>query len=234
MSILCLSMLPFTLAGQKPAKTIRTIEVSGEAELVLDPEEIIFQIAFEEYWKEEFEGKKWEEYQNKIDIDSIERALISELLVNDIKMGDITLVQTGNYWRQRGKDFLMSKTIEVRLDNFEMANRLSNNIKTRGIKNMYISQLKREDMSEKVLETKIMALKDARNKAYKLLASLGEKLGKPIYITESERQYPSPVQKEYAMTRSALTADQAAVNYENFKKIILRSSVGVVFEIAEH
>ena len=60
-SILALFIFSATgLVGQK--EILRTIEVSGESEMTVDPDEITFTIVIEEYWKEEFEeGKKFED-----------------------------------------------------------------------------------------------------------------------------------------------------------------------------
>ncbi len=217
------------VTAQQTEEKMRTIEVTGSAEMEIDPEEVIFQITIEEYWKEEFEGKEWEEYRSKVSIDSIESSLVAELLEQGVTMKMITLVQTGNFWRHRGKDFLVRKTLQISLDNYAMANSLSNELKTRGIQGMYVQELKHSQIEKYKLECKSKALLNAREKANAILAVLGESVDNAVRIVEVD-QHQSIYQKDYAMMRSA-SAEQAPVEYENFKKISISADLRVVFSI---
>ncbi len=106
------------LMSQNNYKDLQTIEVTGQHSLSIDPDEIHFTINFEEYWKELFESKKWEDYKTKIDITTIENNLIDELEQLEIKKSQISLKHTGKHWRHRGKDFLVNKNIEIILTDF--------------------------------------------------------------------------------------------------------------------
>jgi len=119
-------------AQSNNSNVMKTIEVTGTAERSIEPDKILFTISFEEYFKEEFEGKKYEDYKTKVDMKGIESSVIQELAALGHGMESITLKQAGNGWRQRGKDFLVAKTIDVKLDSFAEANKITNTIKDRG------------------------------------------------------------------------------------------------------
>lgn len=213
---------------------IHTIEVTGTHEVMIDPEWIIFTINIEEYWKEEFEGKKYEEYKTKIDIETIENELIQELKSMNIKMSQITLNQAGNFWRGRGKDFLVSKALDLKLKSFSMANELSNQLKTRGIKSMNVSKLDHSKMEDHILLAKKEALLAARKKAEILASVYDKKLGDPISIVEIDAYagiISTPPMGQLRTKSMAMESAALSVNYENFKQILIKENVRVLFEI---
>lgn len=223
-----------TVFSQDRSSILRTIEVTGTHELKIDPEMIYFNINIEEYWAEEFEGKKWEDYKTKIEIETIENDLISELNTLGIGMDQITLKQAGNYWRSRGKDFLINKNLELRLSSFEMVNTISNTLKTRGIKSMNISRLDHSDMELLKIKVKKEALKNAKNKAEQLAGVYEQDLGSPISIVEMDKNMnvrPMVQTQSRAYKMSAESSMNTGVQYENFRQITLKASMRISFEI---
>ena len=223
----------FSLIGQNQAM-MRTIEVTGTSERTTTPDEIIFTIGIEEYWEEEFEGKKPNQYKTKVPIGIIEESLIKELEGLGVTMKDITLKQAGNYWRQRGKDFLISKSLEISLKDFAKANEIASTIRTRGVRNMNVGQLKHSEIEDIKLEVKAEAIQAAKEKADKLAAVLGKKVKDVVSIVEID-QYagtiPRPQNVAYART-AAMSADAGGgADYENFRKIKTKASVRIVFEL---
>jgi len=224
-----------TLAAtsQTNERIMKTIEVTGTAERSIEPDHILFTISVEEYFKEEFEGKKYEDYKTKIGIEGIEESLVAELNNLGHGMDKITLKQTGNGWRQRGKDFLVAKTIEVKLDSFSEANEITNSIKTRGVRNMSVSKLVNEDIENIKLEVKAEAIKAAKAKAIPLAAAVDKKIKDVITIVEID-QYataiPRPQPMAYARSAS-MDSEAGGVAYENFKKLETKAVVRCVFEM---
>ena len=214
-------------------KMMRTIEVTGMSERSVEPDKIVFTISIEEYWKEEFEGKKYEDYKTKIEIEGIEQSLVSELKALGIGMDQITLKQAGNGWRQRGKDFLVSKTLDVSLASFAKANEITNAIQTRGVRNMTVSKLIHDDIETIKLEVKAEAIKAAKAKAELLAAAVGKKIKDVITIVEVD-QYanaiPRPQPVAYGRAASMETQSGGAA-YENFKKLETKAVVRCVFEM---
>ncbi len=222
--------------AQNNYKGIQTIEVTGQHTLTIDPDEIYFSINFEEYWKEEFEGKKWEDYKTKIDIVSIENKLINELESLGINKKQITLKQSGNGWRHRGKDFLINKNIEIILDDFKLANRITNELTTRGIKSMNVTKLVSHDIDKHKINAQKEALKAAKHKARELAEVYDQKLGKPISIIEVDHNIGvRPMIQAEARAYKSTASDMSVnpVEYENFRKIKVKAELRVAFEIYE-
>ena len=220
--------------AQNTTNPIQTIEVSGEHTTIVDPDEVHFTINFEEYWEEEFEGKKWQDYKTKVDIVSIENNLIKELQSLGISMSQITLKHSGNHWRQRGKDFLIAKSIELKLSDIASSNELSNQLQTRGIKSMSITKLVNHNIDQHRLSAQMEALQSAKQKALALAEVYNQKIGRPLTIIEIDQNAgikPLVHAEGRALKASYNDAGAAAVDYENFRKITVKVAVRVSFEM---
>ena len=208
----------------------RYIEVTGSSETELIPDEIHFMITIKEYWQEEFEKKsKPEDYQTKVPVNEIEHNLMSALKQAGIAPSDIQTKEVGDYWRERGKDFLISKTFDIKLQNPDQINRIIQTVNTKGIQSMNIGELKNKDLQEYRKQGKIEALKAARQKADYLVAAMGQKLGNVLRIVEPEERSFSYFQPQSAMSNVAIPSYDS--NPENFRTIKLRYQMTARFEI---
>lgn len=208
----------------------RYIEVTGSSETEIIPDEIHFMITIKEYWQEEFEKKsKPEDYQTKVPVNEIEHNLMSALKQAGIAPSDIQTKEVGDYWRERGKDFLISKTFDIKLQNPDQINRIIQTVNTKGIQSMNIGKLKNKDLQEYRKQGKIEALKAARQKADYLVAAMGQKLGNVLRIVEPEERSFSYFQPQSAMSNVAIPSYDS--NPENFRTIKLRYQMTARFEI---
>ena len=208
----------------------RYIEVTGSSETEIIPDEIHFMITIKEYWQEEFEKKsKPEDYQTKVPVNEIEHNLMSALKQAGIAPSDIQTKEVGDYWRERGKDFLISKTFDIKLQNPDQINRIIQTVNTKGIQSMNIGELKNKDLQEYRKQGKIEALKAARQKADYLVAAMGQKLGTVLRIVEPEERSFSYFQPQSAMSNVAIPSYDS--NPENFRTIKLRYQMTARFEI---
>ena len=208
----------------------RYIEVTGSSETEIIPDEIQFMITIKEYWQEEFEKKsKPEDYQTKVPVNEIEHNLMSALKQAGIAPLDIQTKEVGDYWRDRGKDFLISKTFDIKLQNPDQINRIIQTVNTKGIQSMNIGELKNKDLQEYRKQGKIEALKAARQKADYLVAAMGQKLGNVLRIVEPEERSFSYFQPQSAMSNVAIPSYDS--NPENFRTIKLRYQMTARFEI---
>ena len=208
----------------------RYIEVTGSSETGIIPDEIHFMITIKEYWQEEFEKKsKPEDYQTKVPVNEIEHNLMSALKQAGIAPSDIQTKEVGDYWRERGKDFLISKTFDIKLQNPDQINRIIQTVNTKGIQSMNIGELKNKDLQEYRKQGKIEALKAARQKADYLVAAMGQKLGNVLRIVEPEERSFSYFQPQSAMSNVAIPSYDS--NPENFRTIKLRYQMTARFEI---
>lgn len=205
----------------------RYIEVTGTSEIEIVPDEIHYLIEIREYFKEEFDGKsKPEEYRTKVPLAEIEQGLREALANSGIPQNAIRTQEIGDYWRQQGQDFLVSKKFDITLTDFNQINEIVKRIDTKGINTMRISELENNDMPAYHQKGKIEALKAARRKATYLVEALGKRLGEVIRIVEKDSGYASPFAQSNVMSSDA-------ASFDNFRIIKKNYSMLVRFEIID-
>ena len=97
----------------------RYIEVTGTSEIEIVPDKIHYLIEIREYFEEEFDGRsKPEKYRTKISLDRIEQWLREVLLDAGISPNAVRTQEIGDYWRKQGQDFLVAKTFDITLLDF--------------------------------------------------------------------------------------------------------------------
>ena len=155
----------------------RYIEVTGSSEIEVVPDEIHFLIQIKEYWQEEFVPKsKPEDYKTKVPLEWIEKDLRRVLSRAGISDEAIRVQEIGDYWRQRGKEFLIGKQLDIRLTDFEQINSIIRSVNTWGIESMRIGELKHKDLPMYRKQGKIEALKAEIEGLQKTVAQMGQKL----------------------------------------------------------
>jgi len=205
----------------------RYIEVTGTSEIEIVPDEIHYLIEIREYFKEEFDGKsKPEEYRTKVLLAEIEQGLREALANSGIPQNAIRTQEIGDYWRQQGQDFLVSKKFDITLTDFNQINEIVKRIDTKGIQTMRIGELENNDMLAYHQKGKIEALKAARRKATYLVEALGKRLGEVIRIVEKDSGYASPFAQSNVMSSDA-------ASFDNFRTIKKNYSMLVRFEIID-
>lgn len=205
----------------------RYIEVTGTSEMEIVPDKIHYLIEIREYFKEEFDGKsKPEEYSTKVPLAEIEQGLREALANSGIPQNAIRTQEIGDYWRQQGHDFLLSKKFDITLTDFNQINEIVKRIDTKGIHTMRIGELENNDMPAYHQKGKIEALKAARRKATYLVEALGKRLGEVIRIVEKDSGYASPFAQSNVMSSDA-------ASFDNFRTIKKNYSMLVRFEIID-
>lgn len=205
----------------------RYIEVTGTSEMEIVPDKIHYLIEIREYFKEEFDGKsKPEEYSTKVPLAEIEQGLREALANSGIPQNAIRTQEIGDYWRQQGQDFLVSKKFDITLTDFNQINEIVKRIDTKGIHTMRIGELENNDMLAYHQKGKIEALKAARRKATYLVEALGKRLGEVIRIVEKDSGYASPFAQSNVMSSDA-------ASFDNFRTIKKNYSMLVRFEIID-
>lgn len=225
LSVFIISLL-VTLSLQAQTNE-RYIEVTGTSEMEIVPDKIHYLIEIREYFKEEFDGKsKPEEYRTKVPLSEIEQGLRGVLAEAGIPKNAIRTQEIGDYWRQQGQDFLVSKKFDITLTDFNQINEIVKRIDTKGIHTMRIGELENNDMLAYHQKGKIEALKAARRKATYLVEALGKRLGEVIRIVEKDSGYASPFAQSNVMSSDA-------TSFDNFRTIKKNYSMLVRFEIID-
>ena len=209
-----------------PAQTNeRYIEVTGTSEIEIVPDKIHYLIEIREYFEEEFDGKsKPEEYRTKVPLSEIEQGLREALDKAGIPQNAIRTQEIGDYWRQQGQDFLVSKKFDITLTDFNQINEIIKHIDTKGIHTMRIGELENKDMLAYHQKGKIEALKAAQRKATYLVEALGKRLGDVIRIVEEG------INNAFPFAQSNVLSSNAA-SFDSFRTIKKNYSMLVRFEI---
>ena len=207
-------LLVCSTAFGQDSDNAKFIEVTGTSEITLVPDEIHYLIEIKEYWEEEFDGKsKPENYRTKVPFGIPEDAIRTQ--------------EVGDYWRERGLEFLVSKRFDITLTDFSQIDEILKVIDTKGINYMRIGELKNKDMQVYRQQGKIEALKAAQKKAEYLVEALGKCLGDVIRIVEPQE---SAGYSRYFAAQSNVSSSQAEA-YDAFRTIKLNYSMLVRFEI---
>ena len=205
----------------------RYIEVIGTSEIEIVPDKIHYLIEIREYFEEEFDGKsKPEEYRTKVPLSEIEQGLMEVLGGAGVPQNAIRTQEVGDYWRQQGQDFLVSKKIDITLTDFNQINEIVKRIDTKGVYTMRIGELENNDMLAYHQKGKIEALKAAQRKAAYLVEALGKRLGGVIRIVEKDGGNASPF-----VQSNVLSSD--AASFDSFRTIKKNYSMLVRFEIID-
>lgn len=204
----------------------RYIEVTGTAEIEIVPDKIHYIIEIKEYFEEEFDGKsKPEEYRTKVPLTLIEQDLRAALDKVGIPKEAIRTQEIGDYWRERGHDFLVSKKFDITLKDFRLIDKIVKSVDTKGIHTMHIGELENEEIIAYHQKGKIEALKAAERKAVYLVEALGKKLGPVIRIVE----HGEPGASLSVLQSNVRSSD--VYSYDNFRTIKKSYSMLVRFEI---
>ncbi len=225
--VLLLAISLLAVLSSRAQTNERYIEVTGTSEIEIVPDKIHYLIEIREYFEEEFDGKsKPEEYHTKVPLSEIERGLREALANADIPQNAIRTQEIGDYWRQQGQDFLVSKKFDITLTDFNQINEIVKRIDTKGVYTMRIGELENKDILVYHQKGKIEALKAAQKKATYLVEALGKKLGDVIRIVEKDSGNAFPFAQS-----NVLSSD--ATSFDNFRTIKKNYSILVRFEIID-
>ena len=225
--VLLLTICLLAILSLQAQTNERYIEVTGTSEIEIVPDKIHYLIEIREYFEEEFDGKsKPEEYRTKVPLSEIEQGLGEALANADIPQNAIRTQEIGDYWRQQGQDFLVSKKFDITLTDFNQINEIIKHIDTKGIHTMRIGELENKDMLAYHQKGKIEALKAAQKKATYLVEALGKKLGDVIRIVEEGSSNAFPFAQSNVLS-------SGAASFDNFRTIKKSYSMQVRFEIID-
>lgn len=199
----------------------RYIEVTGTSELEIVPDKIHYLIEIREYFKEEFDCKsKPEEYRTKVLLSDIEKGLREVLAEVGIPQNAIRTQKIGDYRRQQGQDFLISKKFDITLTDFRQINEIVKRIDTKGIYTMRIGELENKDMLAYHQKGKIEALKAEKRKATYLVEALGKKLGDVIRIVEEGSSSVFPFAQSNVLSSDAASFDSFRIIRKNYSMLV--------------
>ncbi len=202
------------------------IEVRGESEIEVVPDEIYLDIKLDEKVER---GKK-------LTIASLEREFKNALNKigipeDNLSIADVNavLAKTG-WWRE---EVLASANYSLKVNGADKLKQVFEYLKKMEISDVNITKATHSNLKELKNKNSITAIQNAKKKADELLAAIGEKTGKPIVVNEINNNQP------YYANVNYLRSDNNKLNktegYESkvveFKKIKIKSTIYVKFLI---
>ncbi|MCS3529645.1 SIMPL domain-containing protein [Chryseobacterium sp. JUb7] len=197
------------------------IEVTGVAEMEVEPDEIIFNIGIKA--------------DNKNDLADNEKKLFETLKNNGVKNEDIKFKSM--YQNLYSKTTKFTKNFQFKVNAKTNVSKLFEDLNQKWVTNLNISEVKNTKIADFRKTVKINALKAAREKADYLLESIGKKTGNPIEIVEIEDYMSDTIvpmaYKSAKMSNVQLESADAGVDYsfDNIENIKLKYSIKTRYEI---
>lgn len=217
------------------------IEVTGSAEISLQPNEIVLEIILTEY-----NGNS-----KKFKLDDVESEFYEILENNKIDTKNLVLENTNNqwywhwYWYERSSTY-RTKTITIKLNKDTNFLKLSEDLKVKWLQSMRVTKTSHSDVQRIRKEIKKEAMRAAKEKATYMLESIGEEIGGLLSVEELPENVPQLNQNPYwyynqnraiqnvtsnsYVSESSVGADTDS-SVKNANEIKLRFEVKAKFEI---
>jgi uncharacterized protein YggE len=229
--ILLVAASPFSTHAQTDQPMTKKIEVYGQAEEEITPDEIYFSITLKEY---QGDGKE------KLRIDQLERTLYKTVKELGIKEEDFRVENVYGYnydWYRKKKpqreEFLASKKYAIKLGDLNQVNELLASLDAKGIQSTNVDRYSHSRIEQYRKDLKIKALQNAKEKASYLLEGLDEQLGGILEVQEVDTGGDAPpVYYRQARGMAMASAEMADASPEiDFQKIKLSFRMRAVFKI---
>ncbi|MDR2956068.1 MAG: SIMPL domain-containing protein [Prevotella sp.] len=239
--ILSLLFTACTNPYNKKEKDAGFIEVSGSAEMEIEPDQIHLSVTVGNYSQKQANGTSRE----ILSLESADKKFMDILSAVGIEKDKIVLKNalTNNYWtyylryRRYMENVRLEKEYEIVLNDVAKLNDLLSKLPgpEQGIVSVNLSELKNSKIEEYRKEVKMMAMKAAKEKASYLLESIGNKAGKPIYVREVEDNKADVYMNEAYSNKMMVRQESAMMQDEQeqigLKKIKLKYEIEAKFEI---
>jgi len=207
----------------------RFIEITGTSETEITPDELYITITL----TERMDGKE------KVTIEKQETELKKSLKDLGIDLNNLTLSKADADYgkvRKSNKDVLISKSYVLKIGDADMLAKVYEQLDKINAQDAYVSKYSHSRILDYQKENRIKAVKAAKEKVDYLLSALDQKAGAPIQITETDNyvqdQPPVPYGRMSTMNAiQAYSSDQGGNSAISFKKIRIRSSFLVKYEI---
>ncbi len=212
----------FTLGCLINAQEIKknVIEVTGVAEMEVEPDEIIFNIGIKA--------------DNKNQLAENEKLLFENLKNNGVKNEDIKFKSMYQNIYSKKKKF--TKSFQFKVNAKTNMSKIFEDLNQKWVINLNIAEIKNTQIADFRKTVKINALKAAKEKADYLLESINKKTGTPMEIVEIE-DYMSdsvlPMAFKSRLANVQMETADATVDYsfDNIENIKLKYSIKTKYEI---
>ena len=198
-------------------QTIPFIEVTGNAKKEIDPNLIFVSITLSE---KSIDNKKYSIENQEVRLNKI----IENLGINksNLTLSDLNSTILNDKRKEIG--FKQEKEFNLKLENSLQVSKLFESLFEANIKEANVTKIDHTDIINLNKEVRIEAIKSAKAKAEYLLLAVGNKIGKPLEISE--------VTDDYNYYRKNLNSNRfTPISTSEFKKITITFSYRVKYSI---
>jgi uncharacterized protein YggE len=219
LSLLMLTVMSTAFAQETQPKD-PFIEVTGRADLEVEPNEIYLLIRLREF----------EENKKKTSLEQLEKDFQAAIKSAGIEKSRVLLADAGSNLgsiSKRDKDAFRSKSYQIKLTSATELEKVIEKLQSVTVDLADITSLGHSDLEKINQDLKVKALQAARAKADMLAKSIGSTIGKPLMIREWDYEYrPMDMTANVAYRMDAAQPEPTA-----FRKIKLQAQITAQFEI---
>jgi len=225
--IVALVLFSYCAIAQETFKNEHFIEVTGTAEMEVDPNEITLLIRLKEF----------EENRTKTMLEKLDKDFMTALKSAGIEKKRLSLADVGSKLDKLGKkdkDAFREKTYQLILTSGKELEALLINLEPVKVDQVAITRVHHTELEKLKIDLKVKALQAARAKAEVLLKSIGSEIGKPIMVREWDNgpvhpyDMPANVMVRQKSEGMEMMTEQAS---PSFRSIRLQAQVSAQFKI---
>jgi uncharacterized protein len=226
--LIVLLLVTLTSFGQEVFKGEHFIEVTGSAEMEVEPNEIFLFIRLREF----------EENRAKVSLEKLDQDFLQALKAANIDKKNLALADAGSNLsriRRKDKDAFREKSYELKLTSAAELEKFLEKIEPVKVQQLDLTRLSHTDMEKFKIDLKVKALQAAQTKAATLLKSIGAEIGKPIMVRDWDQDPVQPMPQarmSNMMYKSEeMDKDISEESQIGFRKLKLRAQITAQFGI---
>lgn len=229
-SIIFFLLLNVSVFAQETFKGEHFIEVTGTAQMEVDPNELYLFIRLREF----------EENRAKVQLEKLDQDFLAALKAASIDKKNLALANAGSQLGKLGrkdKDAFREKSYELKLTSAAELEKFLEKLEPVKVETLTLTKVTHSEIEKFRIDLKIKALQAAQAKAQSLLKAIGSDIGKPLMVRDWETDPIQPMAEQYANVRfktaSSIAEDDMAAGDDQvgFRKIKLRAQINAQFEI---
>ena len=223
--VVLLLIIPFVGMAQEGFKGEHFIEVTGKAEMEIEPNEIFVVTRLKEF----------EENKQKTSLEKLDKDFFNALKEAGIDRKRVELADVGSKLGKigkRDKDSFREKSYQIKLTSGQELEKFLEKLEPVKVDMVDIVKLSHSDLEKMRTDLKIKALQTAKVKAEALLKSIGSEVGKTLMVRDWDMEPVQPMMQMKAQRFEGGVMDQEdQPDPIAFRKIKLQSQITAQFEI---
>ncbi len=220
--LVVITVFSYAQQGEKNFIDQPYIEVTGTAELDIVPDMIYLAVTLNE-----------NDSKGKVSLETLEKKMkqrLTELGIDVTK--DLTVEDlSSNFVRYflKEKEVITSRQYILLVHDAAIAGKAIRALSEEDISNISLSKIDHSQMAQKRFDLRLEAVKAAKRKAEAMAQSIGQQIGKAVYISENQTYMPYVQSNVNARFMSDEAVSESYEPELSFKNINIKSSVNVKF-----